>query len=561
MRLKLIAVAVAALVPVVTMLGYNEIVMRQQRNDEVRALAGQAARQASSEVERIVEGLRSLLVAITSMPAVRHLDTAACNEALASLAANVPNIRTIFVLRADGSAVCGSTPMPAGASFADRDYFRHAVASKGFVVGGYTKSRISDAAVLPLAMPLLDGDTVTAVVVSGIPLDWLQNRITERGVPHGNAVTIADGSGTIVARAPLPEKFVGTVIPVAFQQLIHADRPGVIEVESQDGTQRVLGYRPIALPSSPLYVSAGFSTTEAFAPINRATITSVFGIGGGALISLILALFIGSRFILVPISRIASVMDKRKAGDAVARTGMRPTDELHAVGAALDNLLDELDCRRIQNEKAEEERMLLVRELAHRVKNGFALVQAIARQTFARSDPSQYKSFSERLIALASTYDLILSKEGSAAQIRQVIGSALRAHSAAPNRISHDGPDVVLAADLALPLSLILHELATNATKYGSLSVEEGRVTIRWKEEDGHVILLWQESRGPTVAPSTRRGFGSVLIERAFPAIAQATRNAEFHPDGLIFRLSFRFAEQVASPDVHGGRDDEGAHA
>lgn len=141
MRLKLIAVAVAALVPVVTMLGYNEIVMRQQRNDEVRALAGQAARQASSEVERIIEGLRSLLVAITSMPAVRHLDTAACNEALASLASSVPNIRTIFVLRPDGSAVCGSTPMPAGTSFADRDYVRDAVASKGFVVGGYTKSR------------------------------------------------------------------------------------------------------------------------------------------------------------------------------------------------------------------------------------------------------------------------------------------------------------------------------------------------------------------------------------------------------------------------------------
>lgn len=254
-------------------------------------------------------------------------------------------------------------------------------------------------------------------------------------------------------------------------------------------------------------------------------------------------------------------MDKWKAGDAVARTGMRPTDELHAVGAALDNLLDELDCRRIQNEKAEEERMLLVRELAHRVKNGFALVQAIARQTFARSDPSQYKSFSERLTALASTYDLILSKESSAAQIRKVVGSALRAHSADPNRISHDGPDVVLAADLALPLSLILHELATNATKYGSLSVEEGKVTISWKEEDGRVVLLWQESGGPAVATPSRRGFGSVLIERAFPAAAQATSNAEFHPEGLVFRLSFRFAEQVLSPDVHGGLDDEGAHA
>ncbi|MBW6425521.1 histidine kinase [Rhizobium sp. XQZ8] len=543
MKFKLVAVAVAALVPVVGMLGYGEYAIRQQRGEEVRAQAAQAARQASSEVDRIVEGLRSLLLAVTSMPSVRHLDGPTCDEALKSLAGNVPNIRTIFVLQPDGSPVCGSMEMPAGTSFADRKYFHQAIETKAFVVGTYTKSRLTGDGVLPLAMPIVENDAVVGVVVSGIRLDWLQNRVTERGVAPGNAVTLADGEGTIVARVPLPERFVGTVIPDGFLKLINADQPGVVEVRSRDGTERVLGYRPIALPSSPLYVSAGFSTTEAFAPINRSTIINALGIVWGALAALVLSFYVGNRVILAPISRIGDVMRQWKAGETEARTWMKPSDELHAVGAALDDLLDQLETRRAEAERNEEERMLLVRELAHRVKNGFALVQAISRQTFARSDPERYQSFSERLTALAGTYDLILGKEGSASAIKDVLQAALKAHASDARRISFDGPDVVLPADVVLPLSLVVHELATNAIKYGSLGSDRGTVGITWTAEGGRVDLQWVESGGPAVKAPTRKGFGSVLIERALPPKSNPRTNVAFQPDGLHFYISFGCAE------------------
>lgn len=550
MRLKLVAVAVAALAPVVAMLGYNEFAMRQQRSEEVRAQAAQAARQASSEVERIVEGLRSLLVAVTSMPSVRSGDAPLCNDALTSLAANVPNIRTIFVLRPDGAPVCGSSKFPTGAGFQDRDYFQKAVETKQFVVGTFTKSRFSGDPVLPLAMPLVENGVVRAVIVSGIRLDWLQTRIAERGVAPGNAVTLADGDGRIVARVPLPERFVGTVIPDDFQKLIHAEQPGVVEIRSQDGTNRVLGYRPISLPSTPLYVSAGFSTAEAFSPINRATLFNSIAIAVGALVALLLSFFIGDRFILAPISRIADVMARWRNGETGARTRMTGGDELQGVGASLDGLLDELDCRRVQNERADEERTLLVRELAHRVKNGFALVQAIARQTFAKSDPDRYHSFSERLTALAGTYDLLLSKEGAASTVDAVLDAALRAHASEATRIIRSGPKVVLPPDLALPLSLVVHELATNAIKYGSLGGETGAVNIGWSIDTGRLRLVWSETGGPTVAPPSRRGFGSVLIERAFPATAKASKDADYRPEGLRFEISFDVGEQTPSTEV-----------
>jgi two-component sensor histidine kinase len=544
MRLKLVAVALAALAPVIAILAYNEVATRRERTAEVTAQAAQAARQASSEVERIVEGVRSMMVAVTSMPAVRRLDGPTCNEALKSLAENVANVGTIFVLRDDGVPVCGSVEIPAKAAFGDREYFRKALDTRAFVVGKYTKSRMTGAAVLPMAMPLIEGDVVTAVVVSGIRLDWLQTRITERGVAPGNAVTLADSDGTIIARVPLPERFVGTVIPGEYQRLIHADRPGVIEVRSQDGTERLLGYRPISEPGSPIYVSAGFSVAEAFAPINRTTIANALGIAAGAVASLILAVFIGDRFLLAPISRIADVMERWKSGEGEARTQMKAIDELHAVGATLDSLLDELDCRRLQNEAAAEERTLLVRELAHRVKNGFALVQAIARQTFGRADPDRYRSFSERLAALAGTYDLLLSKEGAASSMKEVVAAALHAHLSEAGRISVSGPDVPLPPDLALPLSLVLHELATNATKYGSLHVEEGTIAIDWTEIDGRIDLCWREAGGPAVVPPTRKGFGSALIERAFPSKANPASRAEFRPAGLVFEIGFDMGEK-----------------
>ncbi|EPE96220.1 sensor histidine kinase [Rhizobium grahamii] len=551
MRAKLVAVAVAALAPVIAMLAYNEVAMRLQRSQEVRMQAAQAARQASFEVERIVEGLRWLMVAVTAMPSVRHQDANTCNEALTSLAANVPNIQTLFVLSPAGTPICGSAAIPRTTNFADRDYFKKALQTKAFVVGRYTKSRVSDSPVLPLAMPVVEGDRVRAVVVSGIRLDWLQNRVTERGIAPGSAVTIADDTGTILARVPLAERFVGTVIPPDFQKLIHADEPGVINVMSQDGTERVLGYRPISEAGLPLYVSAGFSTAEAFGPIDRATVNNVIGIVLGVATAFCLSMFIGKRFILTPISHIADVMERWRGGEAAARTRMNGTDELAAVGASLDRLLDELDCRRTQNESVEEERMLLVRELTHRVKNGFALVQAIARQTFARSDPDRYRSFSERLAALGGTYDLILSREGLASPIRAILTAALRAHVASEaQNVSLDGPDFVLPPDLALPLSLVVHELATNATKYGSLGTECGTVEVLWKRDGKRLVLTWTESGGPTVINTGKKGFGSVLIERAFPAKFEPKCLADYRPEGLVFELSFTAVEMKAEIDA-----------
>ena len=542
MKRKLAAVAVAALAPVVAMMAYNEVALRTARSGEVRQAAGDAAKLASSEVERVIEGLRSLLIAVSAMPSVQALDKPFCDAALRTVGENVPNIRTIFAMDLKGNIVCGSTDVHPGTSFSDRDYFEQALATNSFFVGTYTKSRINQSTVLPVSMPLRrDGETI-GVVATGVRLDWLQERIAERGVAEWNAITIADSNGTILARVPYPERFVGTVIPESFRHLIKSGAPGTLQVKSQDGTERVLGYRPISLPREPLYVSAGFSTDEAFERINRSTLINSLGIIGGAILAFLAATMIGNRFIQQPIKRIASVMEAWRSGDTAARTGFeKGKDELSVVGVTLDSLLDELDCRKREADASEAERTLLARELAHRVKNSFALVQAIARQTFKRAQPDLYSSFEGRLSVLARSHDLLLTQTTKEAPMRDVILGATDGHAAnSADRFRLEGQDFVLPGDLTLPLSLVVHELATNAVKYGALGVEEGRVSVNWSLAGGIVRFEWQEENGPSVKPPEGQGFGSALIRRAFPQKADAATSFDFKPEGLRFTLQFR---------------------
>ncbi len=124
-----------------------------------------------------------------------------------------------------------------------------------------------------------------------------------------------------------------------------------------------------------------------------------------------------------------------------------------------------------------------------------------------------------------------------------VVQAALKAHASDAGRISFDGPDVVLSADVALPLSLAIHELATNAIKYGSLGVDQGTVVITWTVKNGRIDLQWMEADGPPVTAPTRKGFGSVLIERAFPATAAPRSVFEYRPDGLHFEINFGYEE------------------
>jgi hypothetical protein len=133
-----------------------------------------------------------------------------------------------------------------------------------------------------MALPVLGPDgEVDRVAIAALDLTWLSTQLQERGLPPGGSVTVADRSGVVVARAPLAERFVGTRIPDAFLPLLNAPEPGSLDLVSQDGTRRMLGYVPLEHGPRGLYVSAGLSTEGAFSVVDRSTLIGFLLIGVG----------------------------------------------------------------------------------------------------------------------------------------------------------------------------------------------------------------------------------------------------------------------------------------
>jgi two-component sensor histidine kinase len=189
--------------------------------------------------------------------------------------------------------------------------------------------------------------------------------------------------------------------------------------------------------------------------------------------------------------------------------------------------------------RGEQHLRLVVNELNHRVKNTLAMVQAVAAQTFrnARDLPQAQASFSARIMALAKANDLLTGQNWEGASLADVMAVAAQTHAGAePGRFVCEGPVVRLSPKTALALSMAMHELATNAVKYGALSAPGGRVVVRWSAggEVARLRLEWREEGGPTVAPPARRGFGSRLIERGLAAELGGEVEVRFEPAGVV---------------------------
>jgi PAS domain S-box-containing protein len=184
---------------------------------------------------------------------------------------------------------------------------------------------------------------------------------------------------------------------------------------------------------------------------------------------------------------------------------------------------------------AEAHRELLINELNHRVKNTLTMVQAIATQTFKGVDAGARDDFEQRLLTLSNVHSLLTDESWESAELHAVIRASLRPHlGSARERLSFEGPNLRLRPKGAVALSMALHELATNALKYGALSVDGGSVSLTWTTPDRRFRLRWQEAGGPVVRPPASTGFGSRMIERGLSAELQGEVRIDFRTDGVV---------------------------
>ena len=524
--------------------------VQSDRTEALHDDAYRAAELAMLELAQIVTAAENVVLTAAAMPVVKRRDRPVCSDVLAEVVGDLRFLSAMAIFDADGSPRCLSGPA-AGDGFAGSDLFAEAWGATGRVVGAAVERQ-------PRALPVARriGGAAGAppgVAVAFVDLDWLQAQMAGRGVADKDSLTVIDRAGVIVARVPQPERFIGTKVPETAAWLLAEPAPGTVEITSQDGERRVLGYFPAASHAAGLYVSAGRSVSAGMAVVRSVAATSTIVGVGGAVVTVLLAIYLTQVFINQPVRVLTRTVSAWRRGDSTARTGMTAAQgEICAAGETLDGFMQELEVSRAARLRAEADREMLRDEADHRVRNLLATVQAIVRQTFAKDgNEAAQKVFSQRLQAINAANALLNQGSWQSAALRGVVEAAI-APFAGPQdgRFTVSGPDVMVQGSVVVAFSIALHELCTNAAKYGALSgspganadgspgAGAGTVSIRWGLTDpaagAQFFLRWQEAGGPPVVQPSRAGFGSKVIKAALASYVGGTVEMVYDPAGLV---------------------------
>ncbi len=423
LRVRLMALALVSIAPGLLVIAFMSHQISSLRRAEVADLATRSAQQTAGEIDRIIAGVESLLSAVASIPIVRRMEEGPCRDYLGTVVPNMPHLAAAFIARLDGTAWCHSFPAPEDFHVEDRAYFIQALRSQEVIIGTRTVDRATGRSVLPLALATRDPTGgATGVIVAMLDLDWFGAWLRERGAPTGGSITVADRDRVILARHPLAERFVGTRIPESFSRLMLAPMSGAEEVTSQDGTVRMLGYVPLELPPRGLYISAGLSSEASFYAVDSTARTGGLLILAGALAALAATWLVGSRFFIRPLERLTKVLARWRSGERDARTMLTTEEgEIGSLGAELDALMDEIASGQAQRD-------LLAREMAHRVKNTLATVQALAQSTLNVPTPAReaLPAYLARIAALGRAHDILLEERWESASLVSVLDAVLQ---------------------------------------------------------------------------------------------------------------------------------------
>jgi two-component sensor histidine kinase/two-component SAPR family response regulator len=200
--------------------------------------------------------------------------------------------------------------------------------------------------------------------------------------------------------------------------------------------------------------------------------------------------------------------------------------------------------------ETERRQALLAREVDHRARNALAIVQSVIRLTSTKESTEAFKdSVDGRVRALAQAHELLAQSRWQGAEILRLAHEELAPYQVGGTRVAASGPSVILPPDRAQTIALILHELATNAAKYGALSVPRGTVNVGWQIEGGCLGIEWSESGGPAVKVPSHRGVGTRIINASTSSIRGARTNFDWRPEGLLFTISIPVdVSEIAQP-------------
>jgi two-component sensor histidine kinase len=347
---------------------------------------------------------------------------------------------------------------------------------------GAVKKRL----IVTVEVPVLrDGEVLYDISFSP-PIEIFQALINKQRPSEDWTISIFDGDGINFARVPNPQETIGKRASPSLYAEMFRKPEATLQTVSLEGVPLITTFARSSLTGWT--VAAGIAEGSLVGPLWRnLAITSVIG---GVLLT-------GIAFAV-------------RMATAIARGEM-----LHD---------------------------LLIEELNHRVKNTLAILQSIAVQTFRSASKAEREKFEGRLGALAEAHNLLSQEKWQGSELQDVVDRVLQPYLLNnPERVQMFGPNVPLSPRLAVVLSMIVHEIATNAAKYGALSNDTGTVALDWEviteDAKARLRLIWTEAGGPHVVAPVQRGFGSRLIERSARDQLGGEATVDFLPRGVVYTV------------------------
>ncbi len=353
---RILILVIFAVVPALVIQAWNEYDLRIAREADIRQQVVQTTKQFGEEIGELREGARQLLLALAQLNTVKTRQPGACSPLFSKLKARFANYVLLGAADTSGRIFCTSEPK-SYSSVADQPFFERAMAQPGLAVGNYWVDPANGQRMIHFAERFEDDDGLIAgVVFAGLDLAWLSNHLEERDLAPTASILIADREGNIIARLPHPELLVGKNMRKSHEAIMDGERPGWEEAVGVDGTTRIFGFVPPALPPKDFFLSAGQTKAEAFAAIDSATRRGVALILAGLLAAIYAAWAGGRNFIRRPIQGLLSVTAEWRKGNYAERAHLEDrSSEIGRLGAAFNEMADALAARHAAQQSAEEE--------------------------------------------------------------------------------------------------------------------------------------------------------------------------------------------------------------
>lgn len=538
----LLALSIIALVvPLLALLGIQASRLTTSERARLFGEARLNAERIAADLDQTMNGYIAILESLATTPALAEDDLATVyRQADAALSP-----RGLFAFLRDPSGrMLFNTRLPYGAPLPEAAGFDgQVIEGDRPVISDVVIGKVAKRAVMSVSVPVFRDGNLRYVLSLSLEPALIKALLDRQKMPPEWRATVVDRKGTIIARTRLHEEFVGK--PLSDITRSSDDE----ELEGTDLEGRVVkwGVAPSRVSGWTVYVSVLSELVDAAARealLNYVLIVAAFtcvGIAGAVGMA---------RVITRPLDAAENAAKALGEGRAVE---FKPTlvAEANAIGAAL---VEAAELR----EQAEQQILLLMREVNHRSKNMLAVVQAIARQ-MPSDDPKLFvRRFSDRIVGLAASQDLLIESNWQGVRVADLARSQLALfRELIGTRIDISGPPVRLHPPAAQAIGMALHELATNASKYGALSDGNGKLRISWRMqgsgEDREFVLVWAEDNGPPVKPPARRGFGYTIMVAMVEKSLDAKVTVDYAESGLVWTVHAPARCTYERPETGGG--------